>query len=135
MDDLFTAGRAVRVTLRILPDDAPAAVRMRRALKCLLRSFGLKCERVIPVNSKGEAMIVKCKNCPALIRWVTMLKSGKKNPLNAMPSTNGNVRILEGGDNAEVVATADLESFRKAGGLLFTSHFANCPAAQKFRKK
>jgi hypothetical protein len=27
------------------PDDVPAAVRLRRALKCLLRSFNLKCIR------------------------------------------------------------------------------------------
>jgi len=135
MDDLFTDGRAVRVTLRIQPGAVPAAVRMRRALKCLLRTFGLKCERVIPVNQKGEAMIVKCRDCPALIRWVTMLKTGKKNPLNVLPNTNGNVRVLEGGENAEVIPKADLESVRKSGVLLFTSHFSNCPAAQKFRKK
>jgi hypothetical protein len=32
-----------RLTLRVLTDDVPAAVRMRRALKCLLRSFRLRC--------------------------------------------------------------------------------------------
>jgi hypothetical protein len=30
--------------LRCLPRDVPASVRMRRALKCLLRSFAIKCE-------------------------------------------------------------------------------------------
>ena len=30
--------------LRVLPDRVPASIRMRRALKCLLRSFRIKCE-------------------------------------------------------------------------------------------
>lgn len=41
------------LTLRPLPDDVPAAVRMRRALKCLLRSFRLKCERISGKEPEG----------------------------------------------------------------------------------
>jgi hypothetical protein len=33
------------LVVEALPDVVPAAVRLRRALKCLLRSFGLKCIR------------------------------------------------------------------------------------------
>jgi hypothetical protein len=32
----------VRITLRPLPSGVPAHVRIRRALKCLLRAFGLR---------------------------------------------------------------------------------------------
>jgi hypothetical protein len=34
------------VRLRPLPDQVPAAVRLQRALKCLGRSFGLRCVAV-----------------------------------------------------------------------------------------
>jgi hypothetical protein len=38
-----------RLTLRAEPGFAgPVAVRLRRALKCLLRSFGLRCTRAEP---------------------------------------------------------------------------------------
>jgi hypothetical protein len=33
----------VRVTLRPLKSGVPADVRLRRALKCLLRAFGFRC--------------------------------------------------------------------------------------------
>jgi hypothetical protein len=35
-----------RLELEALADDVPAAVRLRRALKCLLRAFGLRCRSV-----------------------------------------------------------------------------------------
>jgi hypothetical protein len=41
-------GESYRVELRALPDDdAPAHVRLRQALKCLLRSFRLRCTAVV----------------------------------------------------------------------------------------
>jgi hypothetical protein len=43
-------GPAVRLTLVAQPDPAPADVRLRRALKCLLRSFGLRCVEVVEVS-------------------------------------------------------------------------------------
>src|SRR5262245_11585194 len=45
-------GQDIRLTLRPLRDTVPAVVRLRRALKCLLRSFGLKCVGVeqVPRN-------------------------------------------------------------------------------------
>jgi hypothetical protein len=49
--------QAVRLTVRPLPDDAPAAVRLRRWLKLGLRTFGLKCLSVeeVPNGSPGTA--------------------------------------------------------------------------------
>jgi hypothetical protein len=35
-----------RVTLAPMPSDVPALIRLKRALKCLSRSFRLRCERV-----------------------------------------------------------------------------------------
>jgi hypothetical protein len=46
-----TTDGAVRLTLRPLrdPDGVPAVVRIRSALKCLLRRFRLRCEKIEPV--------------------------------------------------------------------------------------
>lgn len=39
------------MTVELLPDDVPGMVRLRRALKCLLRSFRVRCRRIEPVDS------------------------------------------------------------------------------------
>ncbi len=43
------------VRLRALPDRVPGPVRLRRALKCLLRSFGLRAVRVDELSTGLEA--------------------------------------------------------------------------------
>jgi hypothetical protein len=43
------------VRLKALPDAVPAAVRLKRALKCLLRSFGLRAVRVEELPASPEA--------------------------------------------------------------------------------
>jgi hypothetical protein len=42
-------GAPFLVTLQALPDAIPARLRVRKALKVLLRSFGLRCLRVEPL--------------------------------------------------------------------------------------
>jgi hypothetical protein len=45
----MTGPERYHLVLEALPDGgAPAAVRLRRALKCLLRAFGLRCVHVAP---------------------------------------------------------------------------------------
>jgi hypothetical protein len=45
-----------RLVLRSLPSKGPVEVRLRRALKCLQRAFGLKCIRVeeVPVEAATQ---------------------------------------------------------------------------------
>jgi hypothetical protein len=42
-------GERFQLELEALSDDVPPAVRLRRALKCLLRTFGLRCRGVAAV--------------------------------------------------------------------------------------
>lgn len=41
------------LALEALDDPIPATVRMKRALKMLLRSFGLRCTRILPSDSEA----------------------------------------------------------------------------------
>jgi hypothetical protein len=45
-------GERYRLELEALADDVPAAVRLRRALKCLLRGFRLRCRVVAEVTPR-----------------------------------------------------------------------------------
>ena len=42
------------LTLRPMPDPVPATVRLRRALKTLLRAFKLRCVGMVTKPRKGE---------------------------------------------------------------------------------
>lgn len=52
MDDL---GEVV-LTLKPLPDAIPAGVRLRRALKVLLRGFGLRCTSIGPAATAQDCI-------------------------------------------------------------------------------
>jgi hypothetical protein len=45
-------GERYRLELEALADAVPAAVRLRRALKCLPRAFGLRCRLVAQVTPR-----------------------------------------------------------------------------------
>lgn len=49
-DSSFAAGREFVIRLRVLKDDVPGVLRVRSALKCLLRSFGLRNEGIDAVK-------------------------------------------------------------------------------------
>ncbi len=47
-------GERFRLTLRDLPDDLPVAIRLRHVLKCLLRAWAFRCERVEEMAAANE---------------------------------------------------------------------------------
>ena len=47
-------GERFRLELEALADGVPAVVRLRRALKCLLRAFGLRCRSVADVTPRPQ---------------------------------------------------------------------------------
>ena len=44
-----TAGDVLLI-LRAMPDDVPAAIRLRRALKALLRTYRIRCRAIRPAR-------------------------------------------------------------------------------------
>ena len=45
-------GERYRLVLRAIPDPVPPIIRLRSALKTLLRAFGLRCESIEAVKKK-----------------------------------------------------------------------------------
>lgn len=75
----------------------------------------------------------RCASCNASIRWVTMGKSGKTMPLDAVPVPDGNtiIELLDdGGERAWVFGKdAAPENVHR-----FRSHFSTCEFAAQHRK-
>jgi hypothetical protein len=58
----------------------------------------------------------------------------RPNPLDAEPTILGNIQINENG-RYKVLTKFALEVARTKNQKLYTSHFATCPNAKKFRSK
>jgi hypothetical protein len=92
------------------------------------------------------AATVRCRACPAQVRWVVMARSGKRAPINPEPDAEkGNVMLIaDAADEAIfkaeigqalVLAGEALEEERANGTDLYLSHFATCPGAEGLRKR
>jgi hypothetical protein len=90
---------------------------------------------------KGVPVVAEygeCRGCKADIIFARAKPTAKnpapkKNPLNMTPTLDGNIAILESGEY-EVLTGENLERAHSAKSLLYTSHWANCPEQEKFRK-
>lgn len=72
-----------------------------------------------------------CRSCNADIRWVKM-ESGKRMPIDAQPSEQGNIVIEGDWQIGRVLTKEDLA--QPATSPRFLSHFASCPHAVKHSK-
>lgn len=75
-----------------------------------------------------------CKACPAAIRWVTT-SAGRKMPIDAEPNVFTGTIILKTNSSGEEIAHHIDRKKSHVDGPYYTSHFATCPEAQRFRKK
>ena len=76
-----------------------------------------------------------CRSCRAKIVWAETLK-GKRIPLDAKPSEQGNIMLHERGTHRPPLALIVSKEQREGTQLrLFTSHFVTCPHADKWRHK
>lgn len=76
-----------------------------------------------------------CRSCGAAVLWVKLVPRGSTAPLDAEPSTAGNIRMLgERNAVAKVLSKAEIAVARGEGEQLYTSHFATCPNSKQHRK-
>lgn len=73
----------------------------------------------------------KCKSCDKPIVWLKHETTGKNHPVDADPSSMGNLVIDV--ENGTYRQAKEGEQF-PAGVWQYMSHFATCPDAAKFRK-
>lgn len=80
------------------------------------------------LDSQGRPL-KRCSWCSAPVRWVTMVPSGRKNPLDPEPRSDGNV-VLEAHNDSLAKA---LKRFEAHDGPRFVSHWSSCPEAWRRR--
>lgn len=75
-----------------------------------------------------------CKTCQAPIIWTVTVK-GKRMPVDAEESPDGNVQLHYAGDSikAQVLAAHKLHIARLSGARLHLSHFVTCAQAAQHR--
>lgn len=73
-------------------------------------------------------MAADCRSCGAPMRWVET-SAGRRMPLDPDPSSAGNV-VIEADGKARVLPPVEAARYT---GEKFTSHFATCPDAARFR--
>lgn len=75
-----------------------------------------------------------CQSCGRAIRFLTYVKTGKSNPIDADPSPDGNVAIDETEGTYTILTKKQLDEARAARDPLYLSHFTTCPDAKTYRK-
>ena len=75
-----------------------------------------------------------CRACGETIFQALYPKTGRRAPIEAIPSSNGNVLLDEDAGTYRIVSGADLQAARDGGLSLHLNHFAGCPAAQRFHR-
>ncbi len=77
-----------------------------------------------------------CKSCRAPIVWAVTAKNGKAIPIDPVPTYDGNIRLENRDEQRQPpiahVVGAQQELVRTPR---YTSHFATCPDAAKFRQQ
>lgn len=86
--------------------------------------------------------MASCSSCRAEIVWAVNEKSGKREPIDAGPVSNGNIEIVASGEDDEGRSHVVIRHLKGDELPLFgdappryISHFATCPDAKTHRKK
>lgn len=79
-------------------------------------------------------MATACKSCGNEIIWRYNETSGRRMPIDAVPTAKGNIMLHDDGQAAHVVPRGSLAEIRSLGIDLYISHFATCPQASAHRR-
>lgn len=77
------------------------------------------------------ADLSKCRSCGASIVWCVSASTGKRAPIDAEASAEGNILIARDGRYLILAP----ESAGEHAGKLHTNHFATCTSASQWRTK
>ncbi|WP_256789870.1 hypothetical protein [Frankia sp. AvcI1] len=74
----------------------------------------------------------RCRSCEAPIRWATATATGRRMPLDAEPTADGNVTVHRGDDGQAVATVHPIGT--PIVGTRWRPHWATCPNADQHRQ-
>jgi hypothetical protein len=78
-------------------------------------------------------MPYQCRACGKTCEWLNHKTTGKKAPIEAVPSPNGNIFVKS--HLYRIAAKEEIEKAKIIGKPLYLNHFASCEFAESFRKQ
>jgi hypothetical protein len=81
------------------------------------------------MSTGAEIGVDRCRSCSARIRWVRTARD-KLMPLDADPTSDGTI-VLDAAGRAEVLAGQQTLDDR----VRYTTHWATCPDAERWRRR
>jgi hypothetical protein len=84
--------------------------------------------------------VTRCRSCNAEIFWGVIGQDGRKIPVDATATEDGNLSVdwprdPEFPPRVEALGVGVARARRAAGESLYRTHFATCPNAAKHRKR
>lgn len=76
----------------------------------------------------------RCKSCHAAIYWLESDTTGNRAPIDAAPSTAGNVLVMLDLGTYRVFGPERAAIERNQGAKLHRNHFGTCPHASQHRR-
>jgi hypothetical protein len=80
-------------------------------------------------------MSSKCRSCEADVIWLEHERTGKPAPIDAKPTSDGNIVVDDVGGTYSVVPEQVRDNLIEAGMPLHTNHFATCPQRAAWRER
>lgn len=76
-----------------------------------------------------------CRSCGAAIIWLKHKETGKANPIDALPASDGNLFINRDAGLYRQATGEEKEKAIKIKKPMYISHFATCPNSARHRKE
>lgn len=82
----------------------------------------------------------RCRSCGAALRWAINDHTGSRMPLDAEADPNGNISVIEWGPRQanglpQPIVGVNADPTKAMTPMRYTSHFATCPDADKWRSR
>lgn len=75
-----------------------------------------------------------CRSCQAPVMWLENATTGKRAPIDAQISADGNITVLDG-THYQVLGGTERQDALDEGWPLHLNHYVTCPHAAAWKKR
>jgi hypothetical protein len=75
-----------------------------------------------------------CRSCQAPVLWLENTTTGKRAPIDAAPTPDGNIVVVDG-ERYQVIGGEERQDAIAQGVALHLNHFVTCPQAPAWKQR